>query len=85
MARSCPIRFRKADDLHWLELEKDENGNEISCWSLFLMGKKRKEWGFVDFVKHSKVISIHNEKYSKEKSQWLKNIIIHGQTWKECV
>ena len=47
-----PIRFRNADDLHWLELEKDENGNEISCWSLFLMGKKRKEWGFVDFVKH---------------------------------
>ena len=30
-----PIRFRKADDLHWLELEKDENGNEIPCWSLF--------------------------------------------------
>ena len=35
------IRFRKADDLHWLELEKDEDGNEI-CTSIFLMGKKRK-------------------------------------------
>ena len=61
------IRFRKADDLHWLELEKDENGNEIPCWSLFFMGKKRKEWGFVDFVKHQGYRWIHNEKYLKEK------------------
>ena len=41
------IRFRKADDLHWLELAKDKDGNEIPCWSLFYMGKKKKEWGFV--------------------------------------
>ena len=45
------VRFRKADDLHWLELKKDENGNEIlvgaSLWE-----RKKKEWGFVDFVKH---------------------------------
>ncbi len=61
------IRFRNADDLHWLELEKDENGNEIPCWSLFFMGKKRKEWGFVDFIKNQGYRWIHNEKYLKEK------------------
>jgi len=41
------FRFRKANDLHWLELAKDKDGNEIPCWSLFYMGKKEKEWGFV--------------------------------------
>ena len=81
MAWSCPTRFRNADDLHWLELEKDENGNEISCWSLFLMGKKRKEWGFVDFVKHSVgYLDLITKNISKEKSQWLINTFIHGQT-----
>jgi len=44
------FRFRKADDLHWLELAKDKNGNEIPCWSLFYMGRKQKEWGFLPYV-----------------------------------
>ena len=61
------IRFRKADDLHWLELKKDKNGNEIPCTSIFFMGRKKKEWGFVDFVKHQGYRWIHNEKYLKEK------------------
>ena len=26
---------------------KDENGNNIPCWSLFFMGKKAQSWGFV--------------------------------------
>ena len=38
------FRYRKSDDLHFLELEKDANGNEIPCWSLFYMGKKAKSW-----------------------------------------
>ena len=41
------LRFRSAQDLHWLELAKDENGNLIPCWSLFFMGKKAQSWGFV--------------------------------------
>ena len=41
------IRFRSAKDLHWLELAKDKNGNEIPCTSLFFMGKKAQSWGFV--------------------------------------
>jgi len=65
------FRIRKPDDLHWLELEKDENGNEIPCWSLFFMGRKQKDWGFVRFVPASEVDSmydagyrwIHNEEY----------------------
>jgi hypothetical protein len=50
-----PFTWRKklASDLHWLELAKDKDGNEIPCWSLFYMGKKTKEWGFMRFV-HAK-------------------------------
>ena len=29
------IRFRTAKDLHWLELAKDSEGNNIPCWSIF--------------------------------------------------
>ena len=57
------FRIRNADDLHWLELEKDSDGNEIPCWSLFFMGRKVKEWGFMDWVKHEGYRWIHNEEY----------------------
>lgn len=63
------IRFRKADDLHWLELEKDENGKEIPCWSLFYMGKKSKEWGFMRHVYNQGFRWIHHEAYLKDKKQ----------------
>ena len=33
------IRFRSADDLHWLELAKDKDGNNIPCTSIFYMGR----------------------------------------------
>ena len=61
------FRIRSADDLHWLELEKDEAGNEIPCWSLFFMGKKKKEWGFLPYVDTKDMDRgykwIHNEEY----------------------
>lgn len=57
------FRIRKPDDLHWLELEKDAEGNEIPCWSLFFMGRKQKEWGFVRWVQHDGYRWIHNEQY----------------------
>lgn len=61
------FRIRSADDLHWLELEKDEAGNEIPCWSLFFMGKKKKEWGFLTYVDTEDMDRgykwIHNEEY----------------------
>jgi len=57
------IRFKSADDLHWLELAKDADGNEIPCWSLFFMGRQKKEWGFVSHVKHEGYKWIHNERY----------------------
>jgi len=33
---------------YYLELAKDENGNNIPCWSIFFMGKKSPgdHWGF---------------------------------------
>ena len=52
------FRYRKASDLHYLELEQDENGNERPCWSLFFMGKKAGSWGFIKDGKW-----IHNEKF----------------------
>jgi hypothetical protein len=57
------FRFRKADDLHFLTLEKDKNGNEIPCWSLFFMGKKATEWGFVPFVPKEGYRWINSTKY----------------------
>ena len=57
------FRIRKPSDLHWLELEKDADGNEIPCWSLFFMGRKKKEWGFVRWVQYEGYRWIHNEKY----------------------
>ncbi len=36
------IRFRKATSYHWLELINDE-----PCWTLFFMGKRCREWGFL--------------------------------------
>ena len=62
------FRYRTADDLHWLELPKDENGKEIPSWSLFFMGKQVKEWGFLPFMKQGDLEErgyrwIHNEKY----------------------
>ena len=44
------FRYRSSDDLHWLELAKDQEGNEVPCWSLFYMGRKAKSWGFMPFV-----------------------------------
>jgi hypothetical protein len=60
--------MRGAKDLHWLELAKDEDGNEIPCWSLFFMGKKQQEWGFMPFVNKGGIEErgyqwVHNEEY----------------------
>jgi len=62
------FRKRSADDLHWLELEKDADGNEIPCWSLFFMGRKVKEWGFMRFVHANKVDNMHDAGY-----RWIHN------------
>lgn len=61
------IRFRKAEDLHYLELAKDENGNEIPCWSIFFMGKKSEgdHWGFLVNGK-----MIHHEEFLKNREKY---------------
>ena len=48
---------------------KDENGKEIPCWSLFYMGKKSKEWGFMRHVYNQCFRWIHHEAYLKDKKQ----------------
>ena len=55
------FRYRKSEDLHYLELEKDENGNELPCWSLFFMGKQKTDWGF---KVNNKIVN--HEKYLKQ-------------------
>ncbi len=37
---------RQARDRHSIELDKDENGNEIPSWSMFIMGELEQQWGF---------------------------------------
>ena len=65
-----PGHFRtcKASSLHRLELAKDKEGNELPCWSLFYMGQKQQEWGFI-----KNGTWIHNEKYFAEKAKEPKN------------
>lgn len=36
------FRIRGAEQYHWLELPEGQ-----VCWSLFFMGKRRREWGFL--------------------------------------
>lgn len=62
------FRYRRPDDLHWLELNKDKNGKEVPCWSLFFMGTKQKEWGFMPWHDGNDVTSrgykwVNNEEY----------------------
>ena len=52
------FRYRNASDLHYLELDKDADGNEIPCWSLFFMGRKAGAWGFI-----KNGIWVHNKDY----------------------
>jgi len=41
------FRWSTGESLHRLELKKDEDGNDIPCWSCFIMGKRYREWGFI--------------------------------------
>ena len=55
------FRFSSAKSLHRIELKKDENGDVINAWTLFIPGPQIREWGF---VKNGNWIN--NETYNKE-------------------
>lgn len=40
------IVFRRAEQAHRIELYRDDEGNPVSAWSIFIMGRKTREWGF---------------------------------------
>lgn len=40
------VLFRKAEDLHYLELARDVNGNEIPATTLFTTMPYKQKWGF---------------------------------------
>ena len=56
------FRFCTAQSLHRIKLKKDRDGNEIPCWSLFFMGQKQQDWGFI-----RKGEWINNKQYLDEK------------------
>lgn len=39
------IRFRDAKSLHWLELDPEKSKEET--WSIFIVGLRTREWGFL--------------------------------------
>ena len=41
------VTVRSSRSLHRLELRKNQFGDEIPCWTLFCMGPKQKDWGFL--------------------------------------
>jgi len=40
------VVVRAPEDAHRIELLRDNNGQEIPVWTLFLVGKRIREWGF---------------------------------------
>lgn len=46
LRRPSAVRFRLPTAAHRLELRRDEAGNAIPSWSLFITGPRVREWGF---------------------------------------
>ena len=70
------VRFRKAQDLHYLELAKDADGNEIPCWSVFYMGKKSDTWGFLvngKIIEHEEFLK-NRHKYPTNRLEQMSNL-----------
>lgn len=44
--RRPSVAFRSATHRHRVELTKDSAGDPIPCWTLFITGRKVREWGF---------------------------------------
>ena len=60
------VRFRKAEDLHYLELDKDENGNKFLLEYIFYGQKIEAEhW---DFLVDGKMI--HHEEFPKNRDKY---------------
>jgi len=57
------FRIRKPKDLHWLELDQDADGQEIPCWSLFFMGRKQNDWGFMKWAQFEGYRWVSNSQY----------------------
>lgn len=59
------MRFYTGWALHQIELDKHKNGKEKGVWTLFLMGPKIRDWGFIGESTRGKWI--HWETYLKDK------------------
>lgn len=58
------VRIRSADSYHWLEVKDDE-----PSWSLFFMGKRRQEWGFLkdgDWIQHQDYLAWRDTQTPKQ-------------------
>lgn len=54
--------FYSAESLHYLEVDEDK-----PCWTLFIHGKRKREWGFID----EDGTWVHHEKFYNKRVQKL--------------
>ena len=65
------IRFRNANSYHWLEVLEG-----VPSWSLFFMGKKQRDWGFLkdsEWMEAEEYIAWRNQSTPKELAQHRKD------------
>lgn len=63
---------RKAEDFHWLELDKTVG----PVTTLFIMGKQRKEWGFLIETRKGKHRWIKHEFYLKDWQNYHNRVVV---------
>ena len=63
---------RKAEEYHWLELDKKVG----PVTTLFIMGKQRKEWGFLIETKRGKQRWIKHEFYLKDWQNYHNRVVV---------
>ena len=64
------IRFRKAKDYHWLAVDSEPS------WSLFFMGKRQREWGFLkdgEWIQHEDYLAWRDQSTPEELAQHSKD------------
>lgn len=57
------VRFCRATSYHRIELDPN-----VTCWTMFMPGPQRREWGFL-VKEHGKDQWIHNNIYLEQKAQ----------------
>ena len=70
----CPrwsFIFRAARELHWVELVETHPGFRNDVWTLFVHGRRVRQWGFIDAGKWAPFRYRGKSKSSSETRGWL--------------